>query len=95
MGDQSTNADPVAVNDRNRTARAFISFLNTVVNDQSYPGQDGYAVNPPRQYQTIGPGGLVGVEGTSSSNGQSSIALSVSPLMLLMLAAGAWFLLKK
>lgn len=90
--------DAIQANDENRTARAFISFLATAIgNDQSLPGQDGYAVNPPRQYQTMGPGGLVGIEGTSSSNAQGgrTVALSASPLLLLLVAGAAWLLLKK
>ena len=89
--------DAIQANDENRTARAFISFLSQAIgNDQSLPGQDGYAVNPPRQYQSIGPGGLVGIEGTAQSNAQGSkLAFSVSPLLLLAVAAGAYFFLKK
>jgi hypothetical protein len=89
--------DPVQVQDENRTVRAFISFLSTAVgNDQSLPSTDGNAINRPREYQTIGPGGLVGIEGTASSNAQGSkVAFSVSPLLLLGVAAAAWFLLKK
>lgn len=76
--------DLIQQQDQQRTGRAFISFLSSAlgVNDQSYAGQDGQAYNLPRQYQTIGPGGLVGVEGTSSSNGQKT-ALMSSPLVLL------------
>lgn len=87
-------SDLVAEQDSQRTARAFISFLSTALNvDQSYAGQDGYAVNNPRQYQSIGPGGLIGVEGTASSNGQT-IAFVTSPMVLLVLAVGAYFVWK-
>jgi hypothetical protein len=76
--------------------RAFIAAASTYLgNDQSVAGQDGYAVNQPRQYQTIGPGGLVGVEGTSLSNGQKSVALTASPLVLLLIAGMVgYFVLK-
>jgi hypothetical protein len=88
--------DAAQVNDQQRTARAFISFLGSAFGtDQSYAQLDGYAVNQPRQYQTIGPGGLVGVEGTSQSNGQKPAAMVMSPVLLLALAAAAYFLLKK
>jgi hypothetical protein len=81
------------VQDQNRTARAFISFLSTALgNDQSLPGTDAYAVNPPRAYQTLGPGGLVGVEGTSRSNAQSGATLAaIPPIGWLALAAVAYF----
>ena len=88
--------DPALANDQNRVARAFVSFVSSAIgNDQTYANQDGYAVNQPRQYQTIGPGGLVGIEGTSISNGQKSVALTASPLVFVLLAAGAYFLFKK
>jgi hypothetical protein len=88
--------DPAYANDQNRTARAFVSFINSALgNDQTYAGQDGYAVNQPRQYQSIGPGGLVGIEGTSSSNGQRSVSVTATPFVFLLLAAGAFFLYKK
>lgn len=88
--------DPALANDQNRVARAFVSFVSSAMgNDQTYAGTDGYAVNPPRQYQTIGPGGLVGIEGTSSSNGQKSVSVTATPFVFLLLAAGAFFLYKK
>lgn len=88
--------DPILEADQQRTGRAFISFLSTAMGvDQSYAGQDGYAVNYPRQYQTIGPNGLVGVEGTARSNGQVS-ALMASPLVLLAVGGlVAYLVLKK
>jgi len=77
-----------------RTKRAFISFLSTAFGvDQTLSSTDAYAVNTPRQYQTIGPGGLVGVEGTSSSNGQT-VAVVTSPLVLLALAVGVYLIWK-
>lgn len=88
--------DAVTVNDEQRTARAFIGFLSNAFGyDQSLPSQDSYAINQPRQYQTIGPRGLVAVEGTSQSNGQTTVALMGSPLVLIALAAAAFYLLKK
>ena len=82
-------------NDEQRTVRAFIGFLSGAFgSDQSLPSTDGYAVNQPRQYQSIGPGGLVGVEGTSQSNAQGAAA-TASPLLLLALAAAAYLLLVK
>lgn len=87
--------DLIQQQDQQRTARAFISFLSTAFGvDQSLASTDAYAVNNPRQYQTIGPGGLVGIEGTSTSNGQT-VALMASPLVLLVLAVGAYLVWKK
>lgn len=88
--------DQTTANDEQRTARAFVGFFNSMfANDQSLAGADGYAVNLPRQYQTIGPNGLVGVEGTSLSNGQKSVSVTASPLVLIALAAAAFYFLKK
>lgn len=88
--------DAIKTNDEQRVARSFIAAISTYFgNDQSVAGQDGYAVNVPRQYQTIGPGGLVGVEGTSLSNGQKSVALTASPLVMLLIAGVVgYFVLK-
>lgn len=88
--------DPIVqAQDEQRTARSFISFLSTAMGvDQTYASQDGYAVNMPRQYQSIGPNGLVGVEGTSRSSGQMQSLIS-SPVVLLALAAAVAFLVLK
>lgn len=77
-------ASLVAQQDDLRTQRAFVSFLSTAFGlDQTYAGQDGYAANYPRQYQSIGIGGAVGVEGAPISNLQTR-AIILSPGMLIL-----------
>lgn len=90
-----TNEDLVAQQDDLRARRSFISFLSGAlgVQDQTYAGQDGMAVNQPRQYQTIGLNGSVGVEGTSTNNTQVTASFSLP--MLIMIAAGLFFVLKR
>lgn len=86
----------VQAQDEQRTARAFIGFLSDAFgSDQSLAGTDGYAVNPPRQYESIGPGGLVGVEGVAKSNAQGAASLAASPLLLVALGIAAFVVLKK
>lgn len=83
--------DIVQAQDEQRTKRAFISFLSTAFGvDQTMANADGYAVNQPRQYQTIGPSGVVGVEGTSQNTAQASVM--GSPLVLILLGAGLVYL---
>lgn len=87
--------DLIQQQDAQRTGRAFISFLSSAMGvEQTYADQDGNAVNYPRQYQSIGPGGLVGVEGTARSNGQTS-ALLASPLVLLAIGGVVAYLILK
>ena len=67
-----TQDDLIQAQDEQRTKRAFISFLSTALGtDQTLAGEDGMAVNQPRQYQTIGSGGAVGIEGAPRSNVQT------------------------
>lgn len=91
-----TNEDLIAQQDELRTKRSFIGFISTAlgVNDQTYAGQDGTAVNLPRQYQTIGVNGSVGVEGAPISNAQPS-ALMMSPGILILIGLGIAFLVLK
>lgn len=85
----------VAQQDYNRTARMFLATLQSALgNDQTYAGQDGNAVNYPRQYQTIGTNGAVGVEGAPISNAQSK-AVALSPGMMILGALALYFVLKK
>lgn len=86
-------ADATATQDQLRTVRQFISGLYSSGSDQTYAGQDGYAVNQPYQYQTIGPGGSVSVEGAPISNTQQAATFG-SPLVLLGLAVVAYLVLK-
>lgn len=54
------------------------------LNDQSYLGQDGYAVNYPGQFQAVGINGAVGVEGRPVSNVQGGIRnMSTGTVLLL------------
>lgn len=76
--------DPtVQQQDKLRPLRAFVSFLQGTYGDQTYAGQDGYAVNQPLQYQQIGPNGAVSQEGLPRSNVQAQAALT-SPAVLIL-----------
>ncbi len=78
-----TQDDLISAQDEQRTKRAFISFLTTALgSDQTLASQDAYAVNLPRQYQTIGLNGADGVEGAPRSSIQQ--AASVTPVMLIL-----------
>lgn len=81
--------------DELRVARSFVSFMGGALGvDQSYAGEDGYAVNTPRRFQTIGPTG-VGVEGQPISTAQNG-ALVIGPgLLLIGVAVLAFFALSK
>lgn len=72
--------------DQQRTGRLFLAAIGSAmgINDQSYLGQDGYAVNYPGQYQTIGMNGAIGVEGRPVSNVQGGIRnMSTGTLLIL------------
>ncbi len=88
--------DLIAAQDDQRTKRNFISLLSGFLglNDASYAGHDGYAQNYPNGYQVIGPNGGVGIEGVAQSNLQTT-KVQVSGNTLLLLAVGAYFLMKK
>ncbi|MES2482973.1 MAG: hypothetical protein V4609_13320 [Pseudomonadota bacterium] len=89
-----TEADLVYQQDSQRTARAFIAFLGTAFGvDQAMPGADGYAVNYPNGYQSIGPTG-VGVEGKPISTAQGAFAGLPSGVVLLGLAVVGYLLVK-
>lgn len=80
--------DAVQVNDESRTARLFVGFLaNAFGSDQSLANADYSATNTPRMYQSIGPNGLVGTEGTSRSNAQG--LAGPGNIMPVVLIAGA------
>jgi hypothetical protein len=82
--------------DQQRTGRLFLAAIGSAmgINDQSYLGQDSYAVNFPGQYQTIGMNGAIGVEGRPISNAQRTGTVAGIPVGLL-LVIGLVFLLKK
>lgn len=84
----------ISQQDELRTKRAFVSFLSSAFGlDQTYAGQDGYATNYPRQYQSIGLNGAVGVEGAPISNSQTrAIVFSPGVLILAALAVGVFVL---
>lgn len=91
MDDQSV----IAAQDGQRTKRLFLSFVSDLVGgDQSLAGADGQAVNPPRQYQSVGPDGAIGIEGTSVSNRQGG-GVTLSAGMLLLIGVGLYFYLQK
>ena len=89
-----TEQELIAAQDRQRTARSFISFLGGAFgNDQSMANEDSQAVNYPGNYQIVNNQGF-GVEGKPISTLQNG-GLAISGNMLfLLLAAGAFFLLK-
>ena len=60
----------------------------------SYAGQDNSAQNFPNGYQVIGPNGAIGIEGIAQSNLQNT-QVKLSGNTWLLLAVGAYFLLKK
>lgn len=86
----------IAEQDKQRTARSFISFLGGAlgVQDQSWAGEDAYAVNRPGQFTTISPYGQ-SVEGLPISNQQNVLGLGLSLPMLLLLGGIAYIALKK
>jgi hypothetical protein len=70
--------------DNLRPLRAFVGALQGYLGtDQTYANQDNVAVNPPLQYQVIGPNGQVGQEGRPVSNAQP-LAMLGSPVVLLI-----------
>lgn len=85
----------IAEQDKQRTARSFISFLGGAlgVQDQSWAGEDAYALNRPNQYTTISPYGQ-SVEGLPISNQQATV-LGLSLPMLLLIGGIAYIALKK
>lgn len=85
----------IAKADSDRTERQFLSFLSGVVggnSEQSVAGEDGISQNLPGQYQAVSPFG-VAVEGRPVSNLQS--ATVTMPIVLILLAGAAFFLLHK
>ncbi len=88
--------DLIAAQDDQRTKRNFISLMSGFLglNDASYAGQDNSAQNFPNGYQVIGPNGAIGIEGIAQSNLQNT-QVKLSGNTWLLLAVGAYFLLKK
>lgn len=86
----------IAEQDKQRTARSFISFLGGAlgVQDQSWAGEDAYAVNRPGQYTTISPYGE-SVVGLPVSNMQGGTLFGLSLPMLLLLGGVAYIAMKK
>lgn len=80
--------DPAAVAEQDslRTRRAFIGLLSTLAGvEQTYTSDDGAAVNPPYQYQVIGPQG-VAVQGApvSTAQGVNLGGITIPPAVLLL-----------
>lgn len=67
-----------------RTVRQFVSIIGDAFGgyDQTYAGQDGYVLNTPRQYQTVGPYGT-SVEGTAISTTRGG-GIVISPTMVMI-----------
>lgn len=78
-----TYEELVAAQDKQRTARQFISFLGGAFGDQSMANEDAYAYNLPGQYQSISRYG-VGIEGVPISNLQGGGGITLSLPMLLI-----------
>lgn len=85
----------IAEQDKQRTARSFISFLSGAlgVQDQSWAGEDAYAANRPGQYTTISPYGE-SVVGLPVSNQQATV-LGMSLPMLLLIGGVIYLATKK
>ncbi|HEX7890298.1 MAG TPA: hypothetical protein VF522_13135 [Ramlibacter sp.] len=78
-----------------RPLRAFVGAVNGWLGgtgDQSYAGTDGQAVNPPRQFMTLGPQGI-SLEGTQTQvAAPASAGFNIPPIALVFGAglAVAW-----
>lgn len=95
MADPINNPDAVAQQDQLRTLRAFVGFAGQLLGDQQLAGADGYAMNQPYQYQSIGPTGW-GIEGAPISSAQGAkSAAGVSPVVLVLGAVVAMLVLPK
>ena len=93
----TTLVDQTAAADQSRTMRAFVGFLASAVGtDQNYAGEDANPTNSNQQYNYIAnPDGTYSVVGKPVSNVQSQAAsASMSPVLLIGLAVGAFLLLK-
>lgn len=90
-----TNNELIAAQDSQRTQRNFIALLGGVFGDHSMANEDGYAVNAPGGYQSIGTtyGGGVGIEGQPQSNLQNGGLVISFPFLLL--CGVAFLVLKK
>lgn len=87
--------DLTAMQDALRPARNFINTLAGLVNEQSYAGTDGYAVNPPMQYQIVGNTGNA-IEGTPYyQNLPAPVTFSNNFMVGMLALAAAFFVLKK
>jgi t-SNARE complex subunit (syntaxin) len=93
----SLNADQVNQADQERTKRLFVGFLSSALGvDQNYTSEDAYISNAPGQFVIANPDGTVSQVGRSVSNvqGLGAAGLTLSPMLLLLLAAG-FLLLRK
>jgi hypothetical protein len=79
--------------DAMRPFRQFVGLLNSAVNEQSWAGADGQAVNVPYQYQTIGRSGAA-VEGSAVSTNAQGEPQQGIPMGLLLFVGLAYLVLK-
>lgn len=88
-------ANAEAQQDALRPLRQFVNVLAGAMNDQTWAGQDGSAVNPVYQYQTVGTYGSA-VEGTpiATTNAQGDMVISSNLLMLALGAAVVYYFVK-
>lgn len=90
-------ADQIAAQDSLRPIRNFVSLLSGAVNDQTWAGEDAYAVNTPGRVQVQGPNG-VAVEGKPvivATAAPAAGPFGLKPVELaLLLGVAAWFVLK-
>jgi hypothetical protein len=89
-----TNNELIAAQDSQRTQRNFIALLSGAFGtDHSMANEDGFAINQPGGYQTMGYNGAVGVEGQPISNLQGGGGLVIT-LPFLLICGVAFLLLK-
>ena len=76
-----------------RPLRQFVTLLSNVMNDQTWAGQDAYAVNAPAPYQVMGPNGY-SIEGRPIATTTNDGAVVISPVIVWALvgAAAVYFL---
>lgn len=89
VADQTTRAD------EDRTKRAFIGFLSSVLGvDQTMTSADGQVGSPTGQYVIANPTGTYSVQGQPVSNLNTATIAGV-PVGFILLAALAFALLNK
>lgn len=98
---EGLTADQVNAADQERTKRLFVGFLSSALGvDQTFATDDLNPTNAPGQYIVANPDGTYSTVGKSQSNLNStqtpvSASLAITPGLILLAAAAAFFLLKK